>query len=287
MKDAIEGAVRFVVPAAQADAVEENLFEWFGGMALSATRGADGELSIWVSLVEAAEAEAIFVRHAALGHLTFEEISREPEPPRDWVAEAAALRRSVAVGPYLLDPHAGRGETPPSSGQIRLWLPAARAFGTGSHESTRLAIRLLLREELRGRRVLDVGCGAGTLAFVAALEGAAAVVAFDLDPDAAFATREHGHANRIPRLSVYAGPLGALRESALFDVVVANMVLGEMAPLLPRLRARLPAGGRLLSSGLLVEQRREWVELLGGNGFRLVFTVTENEWLGTAAESFE
>ncbi|MGE5347024.1 MAG: 50S ribosomal protein L11 methyltransferase, partial [Acidithiobacillales bacterium] len=200
---------------------------------------------------------------------------------------AAALRQAVVVGPYLLDPHEGRDATPPSSGQVRLWLPAARAFGTGSHESTRLAIRLLLREELGGRRVLDVGSGAGTLAFVAALEGAASVVAFDLDPDAAFATREHGHANRISRLSVYAGSLGALRESALFDVVVANMVLGEMAPLLPRLRSKLPAGGRLLSSGLLVEERGEWEDLLLGHGFRPGFATSENEWMGTAAELFE
>ncbi len=287
MREARDGAVRFVVPAALADGVEENLFEWFGDVPLSATRGPTGELSIWVSPSRAADVEAAFKRHGALGGLSFEGISRAPEAPRDWVAEAAALQRSVAVGRYLLDPHDGPLATLPLPGQRRLWLPAARAFGTGSHESTRLAIRLLLGEVLSGRRLLDVGCGAGTLAFVGALEGAVRVAALDVDPDAAFATREQGLANRIPRFAVFAGPLEALRPSPLFDVVVANMILEELAPLLPGIRTRLAPRGRLLASGLLVERRGEWEDLLRKNRFRGVSAVTENEWLGMAAEPLE
>jgi ribosomal protein L11 methyltransferase len=281
MEDAIEGTVRFEVPAALADAVEKDLFEWFGGIPLSAVRGATGELSIWVSPSEAADAKAILERLGA-GRLTpFE------ESPRDFLAEAAALRRSVVVGRYLLDPHDGDLATGARPGQIRLSLPAARAFGTGAHESTRLAIRLLLGEELVGRSVLDAGCGAGTLGFVAALEGAAPVVAFDIDPDAGLAARSQGVANGISHLRVFVGPLAALRPAARFDVIVANLILEEVAPLLPGLRTRLSAGGRLLSSGLLVECRREWEDLLRGHGFRVVRDLTENEWLGTAAESVE
>ena len=276
-----EPAVRFEVPAAQADGVEENLFEWFGGIPFSSVRSSNGRLSIWLRRPDAAEAKAILASLGVTDLTPFEEI------PRDWVAEAAALRKSVVVGRYLLDPHDDPLATATTSGQIRLFLPAARAFGTGSHESTRLAIRLLLDEELRGRRVLDVGCGTGTLAFVAALEGAAGAVAFDIDPDAALATREQGRANRIPRLFVFAGPLDALRRGARFDLIVANMVCEEAAPLLSGLRRRLSPGGRLLSSGLLVEHGPEWEDLLRRNGFRVVRTVTENEWLGTAAEFSE
>jgi ribosomal protein L11 methylase PrmA len=281
MKDAIEGTVRFDVPAALADAVEENLFEWFGGIPLSAARGPAGELSIWVRRTDAVAAKAVLGIHG-LGDVTpFEEI------PRDFEAEAAALRKSVTVGRYLLDPHDGALGTRPSAGQIRLSLPAARAFGTGSHASTRLGIRLLLGERLRGRRVLDAGCGAGTLAFIAALEGAALVVAFDIDPDAALAAREHGRANRIPRVAVFAGPLGALRPGERFDVIVANLIHEEVAPLLSGLRTRLSPGGRLLCSGLLVEREREWADHLGEHRFRVVRALTESEWLGTAAETFE
>ena len=133
-----------------------------------------------------------------------------------------------------------------------------------------------------GSRVLDVGCGTGTLAFVAALEGAARVVAFDLDREAAFATREQARANGILRVSTFAGPLDALLGSARFDVVAANMIHEETAPLLPALHACLAPRGRLLCSGQLVERRREWEDLLRKEGFRLVGSITENEWLGTA-----
>ncbi|HUM00661.1 MAG TPA: 50S ribosomal protein L11 methyltransferase [Thermoanaerobaculia bacterium] len=277
----MSAAVRFVVPAEEAEAVEERLFEGFGEVPFGAVRGARSDLSIWVDRDDAALARTILASLGA-GDLTpFEEI------PRDWVAEAATLQRSVAVGRYLLDPHEGARITSPDPGQTRLFLPAARAFGTGSHESTRLAIRLLLSESPAGRRVLDVGCGAGTVAFVAALEGAARVVAFDLDVDAALATREHSRANRIPRLATFAGPLDALRPAARFDVVVANLIREEVAPLLPGIRSHLDRGGRFLSSGLLVEREREWEGLLRRNGFRVVRAVTENEWLGTAAECLE
>jgi ribosomal protein L11 methyltransferase len=277
----VSGTVRFVIPAAQADTVEENLFERFEEIPLSAARGAIGDLSIWVERGDAAEVRAILERLGASGVPSFE------EPPRDWVAEASSLRRSAVVGSYLLDPHDGALATSPAAGQFRLFLPAARAFGTGSHESTRLAIRLLLCEPLAGRRVLDVGCGAGTLAFVAALEGAAWTAAFDLDVDAAIATREHARANGIARAGVFAGPLEALQGGVRFDVIVANMILEEVAPLLPGIRARLLPCGRLLSSGLLVEREKEWEDLLRRNGFRVVSSFTENEWLGTSAESFE
>jgi ribosomal protein L11 methyltransferase len=127
-----------------------------------------------------------------------------------------------------------------------------------------------------------VGCGTGTLAFVAALEGARHVVAFDVDPHAAFAAREQGRANGIPRVSAFAGPLDALAGKARFDVIVANMIHEEIAPLLASVRGRLVPGGRLLASGQLVERREEWEELLWKSGFRQLRSLTENEWLSSA-----
>jgi len=273
------GAVRIEIPAAQAASFDENerdFFEGMGGLRFSSTAAADGRLLVWVDSADATEAlarlEALGARHLS----TFKEI------PRDWVAESAALRRCVLVERYLLDPHDDDRATVPPPGVRRLYLPAVRAFGTGSHESTRLALRLLISEKLPGARVLDVGCGTGALAFVAALEGARHVVAFDLDPDAAFATREQARANGIPRVSTFAGPLDALLGSGRFDVIVANMIHEEVAPLLPALHARLAPGGRLLCSGQLVERREEWDDLLRKRGFRSVRSIVENEWFGSA-----
>ena len=219
---------------------------------------------------------------ARLDALGFRGLFTFEEKTTDWVAESAALRRSVIVERYLLDPHDDQLAANPPLGVRRLHLPAARAFGTGSHESTRLGVRLLLWENLCGVRVLDVGCGTGTLAFVAALEGARQVVALDLDRDAAFATREQARGNGIQRVAAFAGPLEALRPTARFDVIVANMIQEEVAPLLPVLRAHLAPEGRLLCSGQLLERRGDWEDLLRTGGFRFVRSIEENEWFGSA-----
>jgi ribosomal protein L11 methylase PrmA len=271
------GAMRIEVPAALASKIEdEDFFEKMGDVSFSSTRRAKGDLWIWVERENLEPALAALARAGATGLSTFE------EKTTDWVAESAGLRKAVLVERYLLDPHDDQLATPQPPGIRRLFLPAVRAFGTGSHESTRLALRVLLSEDLRGARVLDMGCGTGTLAFVAALEGARHVVAFDVDPHAAFATREQARANGIPRVSTFAGLLEALRDEARFDVIVANMIHEEIAPLLASVRGRLAPGGRLLASGQLVERRGEWEDLLLKSGFRLVRSLTENEWLGTA-----
>ena len=273
----MSAAVRIEVPAAGAASLEgKGLFEGMGDVVFSSTVAADGLLLLWVDRDDLADALSRLGSLGAVGLRTFD------EAPRDWVAESAALRKAVTVGRYLLDPHDGALATPPAPSQRRLFLPAARAFGTGSHESTRLALRLLAAEDLRGKRVLDVGCGTGTLAFVASLEGAARAVAFDLDVDAALATREQGRTNGIARLDVFAGPLEALGRGVRFDVIVTNMIQEEVAPLLAGLRTRLVRAGRLLVSGQLVERRTEWDELLRTNGFSPVRSMIENEWLGTA-----
>ena len=276
MAEARVGAARIEIPAAQRGSFEEILFEGLGELQFSSTAAPDGRLLLWVDSDDLDDALA------ALAALGAHDLSTFVEEPTDWVAESAALRKAVFLDRYLFDPHDGDLATVSPPGVRRLHLPAVRAFGTGSHESTRLAVRLLLAEDLRGARVLDVGCGTGTLAFVAALEGARQVVAFDVDSLAAFATREQARANRIPHISVFAGPLEALRDEARFDVVVANMIHEEIAPLLPALGARLAPGGRLLCSGQLLEREGEWEILLRKGGFQEVRSIQENEWFGTA-----
>jgi ribosomal protein L11 methyltransferase len=269
--------VRIEIPAALAARFEEHedFLEGLGGLEFSSAAGPGGGLFVWVDASDVPEALAHLEALGASGLSTFEEKST------DWAAESASLRKAVLVDRYLFDPHDADLATPPPPGVRRLYLPAVRAFGTGSHESTRLAVRLLLAEDLHGARVLDVGCGTGTLAFVAALEGASHIVAFDVDREAAFATREQGRANEIPRVFAFAGPLEALGDESRFDVIVANMIHEEIAPLLPALNARLAAGGRLLCSGQLVERRGEWEDLLRKEGFCRVRSIQENEWLGT------
>lgn len=266
-------ALRLTLAAAEA-ALSEALAE----VPCSWAESGAGLVSIWVDEADAAPARQA-LRDAGLA--PWEETL---EPATDWVEAAAALRRPVAVGGYLLDPHEGERAASPGP-RRRLWLPAARAFGTGSHESTRLALRLLLASGLRGLAVLDVGCGAGPLAIAAALEGASRVVAFDLDADAALATREHASANGAPRVEAFAGGVEAISPCASFDVVVGNLLQEELSPILPALRRLCAPRAILLTSGQLRAREEEWTGRLRRCGFVPERLVAEGEWLGVRARA--
>ncbi len=274
MSESSAGAgVRFTLGSAVDD---EALFEVLAGIAASFLRDLDGRSSIVVATHDRQEARD------ALTTAGFSISAEENEPPCDWVSYAAALRTPVTVGRYLLDPH-DYAVPAKTDNARRLYLPAARAFGTGSHESTRLALRLLQESSLRGRRVLDIGCGAGTLALVAACEGAALTVAFDLDPEAAFATRENARSNRIPSVHTFVGPIGALLPGGpglLFDTIVANMLQEEIEPILAEIARLFADGGTLITSGQLSAREDEWLERLEGCGFQPRRLVHEGEWLG-------
>ena len=267
------GVLRVTLRGAPVE-TEDSLFELLAGIPCSWSRDGD-TLSLWAEREHAGEIRAAL----AGGGLAFTE---NVEEERDWVAQAAALQKAVAVGRYLLDPHEGTGATP-AEGRVRLHVPAERAFGTGSHESTRIALRLLLARPLAGARVLDVGCGAGTLALVAAVEGASHVVALDIDPDAAFATRAGARRNATAPVATLAGPVEALAPRPLFDVAVANMIAEELGPLLPGIFRRLRPGGVLLTSGQLLERREEFEETLAACGFFAAGSEIEGEWIGFVA----
>ena len=115
-----------------------------------------------------------------------------------------------------------------------------RAFGSGSHPSTLLALAALEALVLPGSTVLDVGCGSGVLAVAAARLGAGRVVAIDIDPAAHEATLDNAARNGVA-VEVSATPLGEV--AGRFDVVVANL----LAPTLVELAA--PLGERVGEQG--------------------------------------
>jgi ribosomal protein L11 methyltransferase len=208
---------------------------------------------------------------------------------KDWLApyrERALpfrLGRRFVVDPREPSEEAAVGE----EGRWLLRLPARRAFGIGSHESTRLALELLEEAELGrggGVRVLEVGTGTGILAFAALLLGARSVVAFDVDPVAVFHARENGALNgfaapRAPRLFVgRVDSLGALADSERFDLAVANAIPEEIANDLPEVVGRLAVGGELILSGLLAERADELLARLEALGLAELARRSAGEW---------
>ncbi len=164
-------------------------------------------------------------------------------------------------------------------------LEAKMAFGTGSHESTRIAALLMESLQLTGKSVLDVGTGTGILALYATLRGAESAMGFDIDPVAGPCLRENLDLNPAasPAPAFYVGTLDALAPAARFDVIVVNMIRTETWPYLDALLGRLAPGGRLVFSGQRIEDQPHWKAWFDKAGVSVAGEVTLGEWWGFTA----
>jgi len=148
----------------------------------------------------------------------------------------------------------GNQEIPPAATTV-LRLDPGLAFGTGTHPTTRLCLEWMDKHDFHGESVVDYGCGSGVLAVVAAIKGAAHIVAVDNDPQALLASHENALRNNVSDNFLVLPP--SRFESQEVDVVLANILAGPLIELAPILLASLRAGGALVLSGILKEQADE------------------------------
>ena len=196
---------------------------------------------------------------AVAGRWPAEAVPVDPRAALDaWrpYARAVTAGRVTVRAPWVPpDPSpsdAGAGAL--GAGAIELVVDPGRAFGSGSHASTRLALAALGDVVRGGERVVDVGCGSGVLAVAALALGAAGALATDVDPEALAATRANAERNGVAdRLRVV--PALADIPPGEADVVVANILAPVLVELAPAVTALLASGGTLVLSGFLTARR--------------------------------
>jgi ribosomal protein L11 methyltransferase len=175
--------------------------------------------------------------------------ARTSDVEAGWEERWRAFHRPVRIGPLWVGPP---WEKAPDDA-VALVVDPGRAFGTGSHPTTRLCLELLLGEE-RGS-VLDVGCGSGVLAVAAAKLGHAPVIAVDVDESAVAAAGANAERNRV---AVDVRRLDA-RTAALprAQLALANIALDAVEALGARLdAARVVTSGYLLADAPVLEGYR-------------------------------
>ena len=152
------------------------------------------------------------------------------------------------------------------------------AFGTGTHETTRLMIALMESIVRPGVSVLDIGTGSGILAIVAVKLGAGDVAACDTDPLALQNASENLRLNDIGGdVRLWCGPLEASRQ-VRHDVILANIERATLVDLLPEMDRRIKPGGHVLLSGLLTEERQPFEADLDAAGYRISKVRNLGEW---------
>lgn len=151
----------------------------------------------------------------------------------------------------------------PRAGDVVVVLDPGRAFGSGSHPSTRLVLEVLEAEVAGGEDLLDVGCGSGVLAVTACLLGAGRAAAVDVDLAAVEVTAANAARNGVAdRVAAAIGEVGSVEGA--FDVVVANIGVRVLRAAAGELVSRVRPGGLLVLGGLLAEQADEVVSACTG-----------------------
>lgn len=154
------------------------------------------------------------------------------------------------------------------------------AFGTGTHETTKLVIELLERYTQKGCRMLDVGCGSGILAICASKLGASLCRAYDIDPVAVRVANENIEVSGQKNITCSQSDL--LRHVDIsdgkYDLITANIVADIIIRMAPDVRAYMNEGCTLLASGIITERAEEVIQALEDNGLTVVDRLDDNGW---------
>lgn len=170
-------------------------------------------------------------------------------------------------------------QVPDPEGGFTVVIEPKMAFGTGHHETTRMALLGLEGQLKPGDRVLDVGTGSGILSIAAAKLGAGAVTAVDIEAQAIENARENLDLNRVGGLvrlihgsvDLVAGP---------FELIVSNMISSLLMPLLQGLHDRLVPDGHLVLGGILNREQEGFLNAVGRVGLGVEEVSREGEWIG-------
>lgn len=199
----------------------------------------------------------------------------------DWATAWKKYYKPVAVGRHLVIKPSWE-EYQERPGDLIIEMDPGMAFGTGTHETTRLCMEILEDYLKGGETVFDVGTGSGILAITASKLGAKHVLAIDLDPIAVDSARINVELNKETEIEVREGNL--LDETAQkADVVVANIIADVIIHMATDLNRVLKENGLFIGSGIIHGREEEVVIALKKAGFKIVEVRDENDWRAVVA----
>ncbi|SCJ79606.1 Ribosomal protein L11 methyltransferase [Anaerotruncus sp. 2789STDY5834896] len=164
-------------------------------------------------------------------------------------------------------------------GEVVVTLDPGMAFGTGTHNTTKLCLELMQPVVKPGSTVLDIGCGSGILAVSALLCGADSALLCDIDATAVKVARENAALNGVEdRCQFIQGDLAAAVDQQ-YDLFFANIVADIIIRLLPDVRGHLKPGGRFIASGIVDVRRDEVLAAVAQNGLEVEQMAEDGGWV--------
>jgi ribosomal protein L11 methyltransferase len=219
--------------------------------------------------------ESEFARIGILNSLN--RISYSNIPDQDWMQKWKEGFKPLTIGKQMLI--APSWELPEDAeGRLVIQIDPGMAFGTGTHETTRLCLEAI-EKYWRGKTMIDVGTGTGILAIGAALlVNDSHITAIDIDPLAVSIAKENILINRVEKIIEVREAQPDIFTGCAFDMVVANLTAEVIIALMPDLIACLSAAGVMILSGILTELREDVEQCLIQAGLKTIEHSEAGEW---------
>jgi len=171
-------------------------------------------------------------------------------------------------------------------GEVIVSMDPGMAFGTGTHETTRLVIGLLEKYTKKDCSVLDVGTGSGILAICASKLGAGDCRAYDIDPVAVRVARDNVESNGCDNIVCEQSDLlkSVEKREGGYDLITANIVADIIIRMTPDVSPLMHKDTVLLASGIIAERAEDVVNCFEANGFEIVERAVDNGWCALAVK---
>ncbi len=201
----------------------------------------------------------------------------------DWANSWKEFYKPFKIGKIVIVPAWENYEA--QNGEIIVSMDPGMAFGTGTHETTRLIIGLLQKYVKQGMSLLDVGTGSGILAICGAKLGADMCRAYDIDPMSVRVANENIRESGLgDKITCAQSDLLAQVDNIVggYDVICANIVADIIIRMTPDVDRFMSEKTVLLASGIIAERCDDVVECFERHGFRIIERVNDNGWCALA-----
>lgn len=219
-------------------------------------------------------------------------VSVEETDDEDWINNWKAFFKPFRVADDIIIKPTWEELNDKKESDIVVEIDPGTAFGTGSHETTKLCIQGLRKYITEDTKLLDVGCGSGILSIIGLKLGAKHAHGTDIDPAALTATYENVEVNGISseQFCAHAGNIITDKELqneigfSCYDIVVANILADVIIPLSAEIGQHMKPGALFISSGIIDMKKEEVKEAILKNGFKIIEINEMGDWVSFVAQ---
>lgn len=230
------------------------------------------------------------------------EITISETEDKDWINNWKEFFKPFRVDETIVIKPTWEELSETSKDDMVIEIDPGTAFGTGSHETTKLCILNLKKYLKGGQQLLDVGCGSGILSIIGMKLGAGCCVATDIDPIAVTTSAENAQVNHIEinessenmrkagELTLLCGDIISDHEfrkkigTNCYEIVVANILADVIIPLSGVIGETLTEDGIFISSGIIYTKEAAVRAALLANGFEIIEVLPMGDWVSIVAQ---